>query len=285
MQGEIWLNACVFDVAQRLCKRSIFPLSRYTGKERDTESGNDYFGARYYASTIGRWMSPDWSAKVEPVPYSKLDDPQTLNLYSYGMNNPLIRIDLDGHAPLSWGGFESCGSEYAAIGCGAGSQTAAYMAQKSAFDAQQAARQQNASDKPSFSITASNGNLELTNANTGHTVGDYSYVSGMNGDTNPVDKGKGPIPPGRYTLDPKEISSHWWRKLFMSDWGDYRAPLHPEAGTDTHGRSGFFLHGGGVHWQETRYGSEGCIKVWDLNQNHLFELLQGAKGPVEVTVR
>jgi RHS repeat-associated protein len=42
----------------------------FTGKERDAESGNDYFGARYYASSMGRWMSPDWSAKVEPVPYA-----------------------------------------------------------------------------------------------------------------------------------------------------------------------------------------------------------------------
>jgi len=71
--------------------------SRSTGKERDNESGNDYFGARYYASSMGRFMSPDWSAKVEPVPYSKLDDPQSLNLYAYVMNNPLTRADADGH--------------------------------------------------------------------------------------------------------------------------------------------------------------------------------------------
>jgi hypothetical protein len=31
---------------------------------------------------MGRFMSPDWSAKVEPVPYAKLDDPQSLNLYA-----------------------------------------------------------------------------------------------------------------------------------------------------------------------------------------------------------
>ena len=68
-----------------------------TGKERDTESGNDYFGARYYASSMGRFMSPDWSAKEEPVPYAKLDDPQTLNLYAYVGNNPLIRTDPTGH--------------------------------------------------------------------------------------------------------------------------------------------------------------------------------------------
>ena len=71
----------------------------FTGKERDTESGFDYFGARYYASSMGRFMSPDWSAKAEPVPYAKLDDPQSLNLYSYVRNNPLSRADADGHCP------------------------------------------------------------------------------------------------------------------------------------------------------------------------------------------
>jgi RHS repeat-associated protein len=71
----------------------------FTGKERDSESGLDYFGARYYGSNMGRFMSPDWSAKAEPVPYSKLDDPQTLNLYAYVGNNPLSRVDPDGHAP------------------------------------------------------------------------------------------------------------------------------------------------------------------------------------------
>jgi len=72
----------------------------FTGKERDAESGNDYFEARYYSSTMGRFMSPDWSAKEEPVPYAQLDDPQSLNLYSYVQNNPLIREDADGH---TWG--------------------------------------------------------------------------------------------------------------------------------------------------------------------------------------
>ena len=69
----------------------------FTGKVRDAESGNDYFGARYYASDMGRFLIPDWSAKEEPVPYAKLDDPQTLNLYAYLMNNPLGGVDADGH--------------------------------------------------------------------------------------------------------------------------------------------------------------------------------------------
>lgn len=71
--------------------------SRFTGKERDQESGNDYFDARYYSSAMGRFMSPDWSAKEEPVPYAKLDNPQSLNLYSYVLNNPVTAFDNDGH--------------------------------------------------------------------------------------------------------------------------------------------------------------------------------------------
>jgi RHS repeat-associated protein len=75
-----------------------FPTEHhFTGKERDTESGLDYFGARYYASTMGRWLSPDWSASPEAVPYSHLDNPQSLNLYGYVLNNPLSKPDLDGH--------------------------------------------------------------------------------------------------------------------------------------------------------------------------------------------
>jgi RHS repeat-associated protein len=72
--------------------------AHFTGKERDSESGNDYFGARYYSSSMGRFMSPDWSAQEEPVPYAKLDNPQSLNLYSYMLNNPLSGVDPDGHA-------------------------------------------------------------------------------------------------------------------------------------------------------------------------------------------
>ena len=69
----------------------------FTGKERDTESGNDFFLARYYNSTTGRFLTPDWSLKAEPVPYARLDIPQTLNLYAYVGNNPLTHTDVDGH--------------------------------------------------------------------------------------------------------------------------------------------------------------------------------------------
>jgi RHS repeat-associated protein len=69
----------------------------FTQKERDSESNNDYFFARYYNSAIGRFTTPDWSAKEEPVPYAVFTDPQSLNLYAYVDNNPLIHVDADGH--------------------------------------------------------------------------------------------------------------------------------------------------------------------------------------------
>ncbi|RZU42417.1 RHS repeat domain-containing protein [Edaphobacter modestus] len=80
---------------------------KFTGKERDTESGNDYFGARYYSSNMERFMSPDWAAQAEPVPYAKLDNPQSLNLYSYALNNPLRYADSDGHAATCGGNDNS----------------------------------------------------------------------------------------------------------------------------------------------------------------------------------
>ena len=82
----------------------------FTGKERDTESGNDYFGARYYFSTTGRFLSPDWSAKAEPVPYAKFGDSQSLNLYTYSRNNPLTLVDPDGH---NFGDGLDCGGSHA----------------------------------------------------------------------------------------------------------------------------------------------------------------------------
>jgi RHS repeat-associated protein len=54
---------------------------RFTGKERDSESGNDYFGARYYGSTMGRFLSPDYSDGPDPVPFGDLGNPQSFNLY------------------------------------------------------------------------------------------------------------------------------------------------------------------------------------------------------------
>ena len=64
---------------------------KFTGKERDAETGLDDFGARYFGSTMGRFMSADPSMES-----AVLRNPQSWNRYSYTLNNPLRYIDPDG---------------------------------------------------------------------------------------------------------------------------------------------------------------------------------------------
>jgi RHS repeat-associated protein len=58
---------------------------RYTGKEQDDETGLYYYGARYYAAWLGRWVGCDPAGFVNGI-----------NLYAYTKNNPIIYIDNDG---------------------------------------------------------------------------------------------------------------------------------------------------------------------------------------------
>jgi RHS repeat-associated protein len=80
-----------YDAACRCLKMYALGLYLFTGKERDTESGNDYFEARYYSSNMGRFMSPDPSTLSE-----RLANPQTWNRYTYALNSPLIIDDPTG---------------------------------------------------------------------------------------------------------------------------------------------------------------------------------------------
>lgn len=59
---------------------------RYSGKERDA-SGLYYYGLRYYAPWLQRWISPDPAAEVDG-----------LNLYAMVSNNPMTLADADGRA-------------------------------------------------------------------------------------------------------------------------------------------------------------------------------------------
>jgi RHS repeat-associated protein len=71
---------------------------RCTGKERDNETGLDFFESRYLSSAQGRFTSPD-------APFAGQDpnNPQTWNLFSYGLNDPLRYSDPDGHEPCENG--------------------------------------------------------------------------------------------------------------------------------------------------------------------------------------
>jgi RHS repeat-associated protein len=62
----------------------------FTGHERDFETGLDYMLARYYGSSLARFLSTD------PGDDTYLDAPQSLNKYCYVRNNPLNLIDPSG---------------------------------------------------------------------------------------------------------------------------------------------------------------------------------------------
>ena len=85
---------------------------QFTQKERDVETGLDYFLARYYSATQGRFTSPDEfrggpvelyyfvsDASANPTLYADPRNPQSLNKYQYSYNNPQRYVDPDGHAP------------------------------------------------------------------------------------------------------------------------------------------------------------------------------------------
>lgn len=84
---------------------------RYTAKERDTESGLYYYGARYYASWLGRWISadPQWKKVTMGIggsggadEDSNQDISPTTGLYIFNRNNPISFRDPDGNSPLRW---------------------------------------------------------------------------------------------------------------------------------------------------------------------------------------
>lgn len=89
---------------------------------------------------------------------------------------------------------------------------------------------------------------------------DYSIQRQMKPDV-------GPIPEGKYWINPAEFWERGWYKPWMAEsWGDYRITIHPFPETNTFGsvgsmsglwmpRGGFFIHGG------VKPGSKGCIDL------------------------
>lgn len=87
------------------------PLSfGFSGKERDAETGLDYFGARFYKATWGRWLTPD-----------PLGEEGGLNLYSYVEANPVSAHDAHGYKkflPLNRRAYGQAGKSFLQAGSG-----------------------------------------------------------------------------------------------------------------------------------------------------------------------
>jgi hypothetical protein len=95
---------------------------------------------------------------------------------------------------------------------------------------------------------------------------DYSVASQK-------EKGVGPIPEGKYWINPAELWENAWYKFWdpTDAWGNYRITIHPYPGTEVYGRGGFFIHGG------AEPGSAGCIDLTSA-MNDFVKFLKEAVG-------
>jgi RHS repeat-associated protein len=92
--GEVAF-ALLYDAWGNLRASTGTPNTRYrfTGAELDPVTGLYHMGARFYDSTLGRWLSED---PVQDKPF----EPATLSFYAYVYGNPLLHIDPDGRVPV-----------------------------------------------------------------------------------------------------------------------------------------------------------------------------------------
>lgn len=87
---------------------------------------------------------------------------------------------------------------------------------------------------------------------------------------------EGPIPAGPYWVQPSQLwENNWLRSATHSPrgaWGNFRLTIHPYPHTETHGRGGFFIHGGAVA------GSAGCIDLVQYIDRFVERLKQELGG-------
>jgi hypothetical protein len=111
-----------------------------------------------------------------------------------------------------------------------------------------------------------------------HSSKDYSIEAQKNVGSGPIPEGQYMAPRTRYQERPEDtwsdIKHYLGRGAWPGGaiaWGNQRVWLEPVAGTETHGRSGFSIHGG------TNPGSAGCIDLVDSMDNFAARFLKYGK--------
>jgi RHS repeat-associated protein len=239
---------------------------KFTGKERDSESGLDNFGARYDSSSLGRFMSPD-----NPK-FSKKTDPQTWNLYSYVSNNPLARVDLTGE---NWFNFTGSWQWYpgadvtndgkackpGANGCNHSDFTHLLVVQKlnektdkgatkvkiTLYDQNKVIAQGDGFTGGTNILSVPNGNYEINLNNRG----------GL--DTNRLVSVQGGLVLGAFHDGIQQVGDSILYRGVLYDatgeWGTMRANLSRGEGDGTQ----YYLHGKGSYFTEGHSYTAGCV--------------------------
>jgi len=88
--GDILAQSDMTPFGQLINRHSDADEVPFTGGEQyDAESGLYSYKYRSYNPQLGRWMSPDPSDEE----FARVSNPQSLNLYSYVINDPLKYVD------------------------------------------------------------------------------------------------------------------------------------------------------------------------------------------------
>lgn len=237
--------------------------SQFTGKERDAETGLDFFGARYFSSPQGRFTSPD-----TPL-LSRIDTPQMWNLYAYTANNPLKRVDPDGrnwfNVAGSWAWYDGADVNSEGKRCKKGTDGCMHSDYTNLIVFEETGTNE---------YGAATGKLTLYGKGYGDKIAESDAFSGGV-------PGKGPIPEGTFTirlnirdtadrsdyhvipeggvLNPfygiQQIPNNIDGYHFQVEWGSIRARLNETRGETGPDFQGNYLHG------KTRQGNytHGCI--------------------------
>jgi len=240
---------------------------KFTGKQRDTETGWDYFGARYYDARIGNWGSVD----------AKMEKNVSFSSYSYVLRNPLIYTDPKGEEWFYiWdeGGTSGEWKFYR--------NTPKMNVWNGKYDNN---GEKIMEEQKGYSelLTFVGNKLTWLKENGGYIS--WSAVAGVlkNGKTQPElqsVRNIGPIPTGWWIVDPKKtlskeketnpIQKIIWDYEYDA-WGYYKTPISPIGETQTYGRDGFTIHGG------TEPGSKGCIDLTGSNDDFHKAFLENNK--------
>lgn len=153
-----------FGMNLRCTRQTDISPMHFTGKQHDAESGLDYFGARYDASSLGRFMTPDTGVDQHPA------NPQSWNLYAYTRNNPFKFVDPTGNF--------ICGSSGSQDYCDTSKQ-AADKEQKSYTYVDTAGKQVVAHSVATTTKTDDKGNITTTVTST---TARYSTAEGHKGE-------------------------------------------------------------------------------------------------------
>jgi hypothetical protein len=253
-----------------------------------------YYGARYYAAWLCRFVSCDPLQHEQP----------NKTPYHYCSNNPVIRIDPSGLFDIETGTIEK-GDNLTKITKQINEKFGTNLT------IQDIAKGNNIKDvnkiKAGDKIVLLGEKVQLTFDLKELKVQDQTYsidmpglswegTSGREGyqsSEHQETANKGPIPEGSYTVDPAKTQSYssttGWDRFKgkfgggtwpggESSWGEYRTWLTPMKGTNTHGRGGFSIHGG------TTPGSAGCIDL-TKNNNSFHAWLKSYGKPVQLNVK